>query len=219
MYKIDLHTHSVASPDGSTQPQHYAAILENDILDFIAVTDHDSIDFALSLHKLLGDKIIVGQEITTKEGELIGLYITKRITPNMSAKKTAQAIHDQGGLVYVPHPFEKVRKGLQLHTLEAIADMIDIVEVRNGRALTSKYSVKAATWAKLHSKTGAASSDAHGRKGLGHTYSIVNELPSRGNLVSVLKMSALHHKTPPPQTLLYPKLNRLGKRLGVKRYV
>ncbi|NBU34127.1 PHP domain-containing protein [bacterium] len=217
MYKVDLHTHSIASPDGGISPEQYAKALENEKLDYIAITDHDRIDFALGLQKALGDKIIVGQEITTSQGELIGLYLHKAVPAGKSAKTTAQLIKDQGGLVYVPHPFETVRKGIQKDTLDSIAELVDIIEVCNGRAVSQKRALQAATWAKLHNKPGASSSDAHGYKGLGFSYSILNEVPSRGSLTTTIKMTALAHRRAPSYTLLYPKLNRLGKKVGLKK--
>jgi len=217
VFKVDLHTHSEASPDGGITAAQYAKALENELLDAIAITDHDRIDFALGLHKALGDMIIVGQEITTSQGELIGLYLQQPIPAGKTAKQTAQLIKDQGGLVYVPHPFETVRKGIQKEVLDSIADMVDIVEVHNGRALSKKYAIAAATWAKLHNKAGASSSDAHGYKGLGHSYAIVQEVPSRGSLISTLKMTALAHRRAPAYTLLYPKMNRLSKKVGLKK--
>lgn len=217
MYKVDLHTHSEASPDGGISPEQYAKALENEKLDFIAITDHDRIDFALGLQKALGDKIIVGEEITTAQGELIGLYLHEKIPAGASARDTAQLIKDQGGLVYVPHPFETVRKGIQMQTLEDIADMVDIIEIHNGRALSQKNALKAATWAKMHNKPGASSSDAHGYRGLGHSYSILTELPSRGSLTTSIKMTALAHRRAPAYTLLYPKINRLSKKVGLKK--
>jgi predicted metal-dependent phosphoesterase TrpH len=217
MYKVDLHTHSEASPDGGITPEQYAKVLETEKLDYVAITDHDRIDFALGLQKALGDKIIVGQEITTAEGELIGLYLREKVAPGMSAAETALAIRAQGGLVYVPHPFETVRKGLQQHTLDAITNYVDIVEVHNGRAFVQNNSIKAATWAKLHGKSGASSSDAHGYKGLGYSYSILNELPSRGSLAASIRMTSLAHRRAPMYTLLYPKLNRLSKKIGIKK--
>lgn len=217
MYKIDLHTHSEASPDGGISAEKYAYALQNETLDYIAITDHDRIDFALGLHNALGDKIIVGQEITTNEGEIIGLYLKESVKAHTSAKKAATSIRAQGGLVYIPHPFETTRKGLQQETLDRIVDLIDIVEVQNGRAISKKQSIQAATWAKIHGKTGAASSDAHGAKGLGHTYSIVSEKPSRGNLVGIIKMTSLAYSRPPLRTFLYPKMNRALKKVGVKK--
>ena len=217
MYKVDLHTHSQASPDGGIRPEQYTQALATEKLDFIAITDHDRIDFALGMQKALGNKIIVGQEITTSEGELIGLYLTKKIEPNQTALKTAHDIHNQGGLVYVPHPFETVRRGITLEALETITELVDIVEVHNGRAVFQNFGPKAAVWAKTHGKTGASSSDAHGYKGLGYSYSIINEPAARGSLVDAVTMTNLAHRRPPLYTLLYPKLNRFGKNLGIKK--
>lgn len=216
MFKVDLHTHSEASPDGGITAEQYARALESEKLDYIAITDHDRVDFALGLQKALGEKIIVGEEITTKDGEIIGLFLKERVKPHMTALQTVHAIRDQGGLVYIPHPFETVRKGIQQEALDAIAEFVDIVEVHNGRALQNQ-GVKAATWAKLHGKTGASSSDAHGYKGLGHSYSIVHEKPSRGSLVSSISMTSLAHRRAPFYTLLYPKMHRLAKTIGVQK--
>lgn len=217
MYKVDLHTHSQASADGGISPEQYAKALESELLDYIAITDHDRVDFALGLNKALGDKIIVGQEITTTDGELIGLFLKHRVEPGLSAIDTANNIREQGGLVYVPHPFETVRSGVSRQTLDNIEDLIDIVEVHNGRAIVQNFSPAAAAWAKSHGKAGASSSDAHGYKGLGQSYSIVNEKPSRGALVQNLSMVNLSHRRPPIYTLFYPKLFRLLKRLGIKK--
>ncbi len=217
MFKTDLHTHSQASPDGGITPEQYAKALETELLDFIAITDHDRIDFALGMQKALGEKIIVGEEITTSEGELIGLFLNKRIVPGLTALETAQAIHDQGGLVYVPHPFETVRKGVNRETLDAIAEFVDIVEVYNGRAVFQNFSPQAATWAKTNAKAGASSSDAHGFKGLGNSYSILSEKAARGSLVTSLSMVNLAHRRPPLHTLLYPKFHRVAKKLGLQK--
>ncbi len=211
MFKVDLHTHSEASPDGGISPEQYARLLQNEVLDFIAITDHDRVDFALGLQKALGDKIIVGEEITTVQGELIGLFLKEVVAPGHSAAETAHMIHDQGGLVYVPHPFETVRKGITKETLDGIAELVDIVEVHNGRALFQNFSAEAAAWAKLHGKAGASSSDAHGYRGVGHSYSILQEPAGRGSLAMALSMTQLAHRRAPLITLLYPKINRLKK--------
>ena len=217
MYKVDLHTHSIASADGGISPEQYAKALETEMLDFIAITDHDRIDFALGMQKALGNKIIVGQEITTADGEIIGLFLKYPIEPGLRAQETVHKIHDQGGLVYIPHPFETVRKGLTTETLDSIADHVDIMEVHNGRAVLQNYGAKAAAWAKSHGKAGASSSDAHGFMGLGNSYSIVTEAVSRGALVSSISMHNLSTRKAPFYTLLYPKMNRTLKKIGFKR--
>lgn len=214
MIRIDLHTHSEASKDGGLTPEEYADLLQNEILDVIAITDHDRIDFALGMQKALGSQfIIVGEEITTLDGEIIGLYLKKLVSPGMSAQKTIDAIHAQGGLVYIPHPFEKVRKGIQLEILNDLVGLIDVVETNNGRALSKKHSISAQTWSVKHKIPGVSSSDAHGRRGIGHSYTIINNRPTRASLVSELNDATFVHQLPPIRSLLYPKYNRYKKML------
>ncbi len=217
MIKIDLHTHSIASPDGGIKPEHYDRALESGQLDCIATTDHNTIDVACSLHDSLGKHIIVGEEITTTNGELIGLFLKRSVAPRQSILATAQAIKAQGGLVYIPHPFETLRKGVSEASLNQIAELVDIVEVHNGRAVFQNRSPQAAAWARMNRKAVAASSDAHGHKGLGGTYTLVAELPTAQTLVKLLKKGRFVTNRPPLRTLLYPKIHRLHKRLSRTR--
>jgi predicted metal-dependent phosphoesterase TrpH len=210
MIRIDLHTHSEASPDGGITPEEYANILRNEKMDIVAITDHDRIDFALGLQKALGsERIIVGEEITTTDGEIIGLYLKEQIKPGLSADETADAIHAQGGLVYIPHPFEKVRKGIQINILNFISDKVDIIEAHNGRSLNKKYSVKAETWAIKNKVAVASSSDAHGIAGVGYSYTTLADKVTRHNLVAELFNATIISGKPPYRSLLYPKYNRL----------
>jgi predicted metal-dependent phosphoesterase TrpH len=211
MYKVDLHTHSVASRDGAITANQYKHIITSGRLDYIAVTDHNKIHFAEELQKELGNHIIVGEEIDTTDGELIGLFLSKKVPPNMSAKKTVTNIKSQGGLVYIPHPFETVRKGVSQETLKSIIDEVDIIEVYNGRAVFQNMGPQALTAARLAQKAGAASSDAHGAKGLATAYSLIGQEPTSKSLVALLLKGQLETRRPPLHTLLYPKLNRLKK--------
>lgn len=208
MPKVDLHTHSQASPDGSLCAEDYATMLESGMLDYIAITDHDQIDFAVTLQKQLGEQIIVGEEITTTDGEIVGLYLREVVPAGLSAAETVQRIHAQGGLVYVPHPFETVRKGITMETLDTIAAEVDIVEIYNGRTLQDQGD-KAAAWVVAHKVAGAASSDAHGKRGWGNTYSTLAEVPSRENLVKILRTATYATRSVGLFGRLYPKLNRL----------
>jgi predicted metal-dependent phosphoesterase TrpH len=210
-YRIDLHTHSTASPDGALRASSYAAMLSHGVLDAIAVTDHNTITLAQELHATLGDRIIVGEEITTSQGELIGLYLQTVVPPFLSVLDTIRRIHEQGGLVYVPHPFETVRKGIPLNVLDELATMIDIIEVGNGRAVFQNRSLQAAAWAQNHNVAGAASSDAHGRAGWGRTYTTVTAMPTVHNLVNLLKTGECTTRNPGMAGLAYPKFNRLRK--------
>lgn len=216
MYKVDLHTHSSASPDGGITPDQYQKVLEDSLLDAVAITDHNKIDMALALNKQFGGRIIVGEEIMTTRGEIIGLFLTDAVPAGLKPLETIKLIKDQGGLVYIPHPFETVRKGVSERTLEEIVDHVDIVEVYNGRAFAQNRTSKAVVWAKINQKEGAASSDAHGYKGLGRTYSDLPEMPTRENLMTLIDRAVLHAGRPTLPSLLYPKYHRFRKKLGAK---
>lgn len=212
MYRIDLHTHSVASPDGGISAEQYRHALANAVVDMVAVTDHDRIDFALGLKQSLGDKIIVGEEITTTAGEIIGLFLSKPVLPGLSPQETVRQIKAQGGLVYIPHPFETIRKGLRLSVLEELLDFIDMIEVCNGRAFLQNRSEQAVVWARLNHVLPVASSDAHGVKGLGKSVTLFNELPTADNFMAQIAGATLLTGRPGLKTLLYPKYHRLHKK-------
>jgi predicted metal-dependent phosphoesterase TrpH len=213
MFKVDLHTHSTASHDGGITEEQYMQILEDGILDCIAITDHNTIELAKRMHVMLGNKIIVGEEIMTSEGEIIGLFLDERIKPGMSAKDTMYAIRKQKGIVYIPHPLETVRKGVSREVLDAHADLVNIIEVYNGRAVVQNRGPAATVWARLHQKATAASSDAHGVRGMGTAFTVVAKNPNRHNLIGLMQLGHLTMRRPPWHSLFYPKINKLRQAL------
>ncbi|HSX16144.1 MAG TPA: PHP domain-containing protein [Candidatus Saccharimonadales bacterium] len=212
MYKLDLHTHSHASPDGSLRARDYALMLASGQLDCIAVTDHNRIDFALGLQAELGDRIIVGEEVSTREGEIIGLFLKEVVPAGLSALETAKRIRAQGGLVYIPHPFETVRSGISEATLLALSlvKLVDIIETYNGRTLQNRGD-RAKRWAQAHATAKASSSDAHGHRGWGKTWTVVAKQPTARTLVKLLARASHSTKSTGLVGRLYPKLNRLRK--------
>lgn len=205
--RIDLHTHSVASPDGSTTLDEYADLLKSGSIDYVAITDHDRTDFALNAQAQLGERIIIGEEITTSEGEIIGLFLRRRITPGQSAIETCKDIKKQGGLVYVPHPFETVRKGINIEVLDSIANLVDIIEAPNGRSL-QPHDEQALNWAKRHKKAICGSSDAHRSHAVARTHTLLNSALTKNSLVKLLSDASVVYKRPSLLDLLAPKFNR-----------
>jgi len=214
MYKLDLHTHSTASPDGGISADQYKKALESGLADYIAVTDHNQIDFALRLHKQFGDRIIVGEEIMTEAGEVIGLFLNFPVVAGLSVKETIRQIRQQDGLVYIPHPFETIRHGLHSAALDQISKQVDIVEVCNGRAFLQNRGKQTVVWARLNQIIPAASSDAHGFRGLGKTFVGISDAPNRGNLLELVANGELVTDRPSLRALLYPKYHRLRKMAG-----
>jgi predicted metal-dependent phosphoesterase TrpH len=221
MPKVDLHTHSTVSHDGGISKEQYKLILEGKVLDYVAITDHNTAQLALELHAEWGERVIVGEEIMTNQGEIIGLFLTKTIQPDKSAKATVAAIKTQGGLVYIPHPLETRRKGLSLKTIENIADSIDIIETGNPRAVGTKIAarnrqIEISKWLEQNPKLKialATSSDGHGVKALGRNYVEIKQAPNPKNLVDLLRKGKLVGRGAKIIERLYPSWHRLRRKL------
>ena len=104
-YKIDLHTHSIASPDGGLNLKQYKQMLKSGGLDYIAITDHNTTDFAIKARNLLGEQIIIGEEISTLQGDVIGLFLSSTVKPGQTLQKNIYDFTQQNGPVYISQPF------------------------------------------------------------------------------------------------------------------
>ena len=215
MHKIDLHCHSYGSHDGRLQANDVRHMLTEGKLNTIAITDHDNIQAAMKLRAEFGEQIIVGEEITTSQGEIIGLYLDKLVKPRQTALETVQAIKSQGGLVYIPHPFDHTRRsGVSLEVLDEIKAEVDIIETGNGRDYFTKHAKQAQAWAKQNNVAMAHSSDAHGPIGWGKTYSTLPGRPERDSLVELLGEADFSNGKVGLIGLLYPAINRWRGRRG-----
>jgi predicted metal-dependent phosphoesterase TrpH len=173
---LDLHNHSDRSYDGSNRLSDYERAHEAGRFHVLAITDHNRLDGALDFAEHATFPVIVGMEIDTGEGELIGLFLHEPVPPRRGAVETAEAIRAQGGLVYLQHPFYPlVRKPLRPRVREqlASASRIDIVEVRNGGPFTGRSDARARQWAVARGIPMAGSSDAHEPKDIGQIVTAV----------------------------------------------
>lgn len=212
MIRVDLHTHSTSSPDGGLTLKDYRRALSSS-LDVIAVTDHNTVSGALKIKGELGTAIIVGEEVSTKQGEIIGLYLTEDIPLGLDAIETAKRIKQQGGLVYVPHPYERVqRHGLNPSTLKTLLPFIDIVETFNGRTISAVARGRAKRFAHTNKLAVAASSDAHGPAGLGSVKTVINKMPNSDTLIGLLKTGKVSTRVRKPAAYLEPSKNRRQKK-------
>ena len=218
MYKIDLHTHSIASQDGSLTIKDYERKIKSGKLDYVAITDHNETKYAKKAQKILGNAVIVGEEIMTDSGEIIGLYLNQTIKPYQSLSNTVSQIKKQNGLVYIPHPLEKIRKGISLIDLEELGGQIDIIECYNSRSIGSLARNELQDWInkKEIKYSLAASSDSHGKIGFGKTMTIIKDIPSQDNLVKLLESAKYINKSASIFGRSYPTINRLKKRFKIK---
>lgn len=169
--KIDLHVHTSASRDSLTTPQDVLHWAERQGMDALAVTDHNTIEAALAMREMSPLPIIVGQEISTTCGELIGYFVSQPIPPGLSPLETIQCIHAQGGLVSVPHPVDRVRSSaIGYHHLVEIIGQVDMLEVLNARVTFVMDNHLAQDLAKANRLPMTAGSDAHTASEVGRAY-------------------------------------------------
>lgn len=167
--RVDLHLHTNASFDCSVDPRLVWYRCSELGLSPIFVTDHDTIAGAQLLQQSASCQVVCGQEVSTRDGELIGLFLNDAVEAGSSASETAAAIKEQGGLVLLPHPCDSSRASVQPDVIDRIAEYIDIVEVFNGRASASANHLAAELCWSLGAKPGAGS-DAHTLTALGRVY-------------------------------------------------
>jgi predicted metal-dependent phosphoesterase TrpH/glycosyltransferase involved in cell wall biosynthesis len=168
---VDLHMHTSWSSDCATDP---AALVDHAIahgLGAIAVTDHNVFGGALEVAELARGRdliVIPGEEIKTDgQGEVIGLFLTQEIPRGLSFADTLSAIREQGGIVYVPHPFDRMHTIPDPATLHRHLGEIDVLEVYNARLLFEAYNDEALRFARKYRLLQGAGSDAHVLQGVG----------------------------------------------------
>ncbi|HEY5389122.1 MAG TPA: PHP domain-containing protein, partial [Solirubrobacteraceae bacterium] len=199
---VDLHMHTDHSPDCATPVEVLLATAREQGLGAIAITDHNEISGALdAFTKADGIKVIVGEEVkTATQGEVIGLFLRERIARGMSLEETVAEIRRQGGLVYVPHPFDRMHAVPGYEHLLAILDDIDAIEVFNPRVAIGSFNEEAARFAAKYRLTAAAGSDAHVAAGLGSVRLRMRDFDGAEEFLDSLREAEIQTR---PTSLLY----------------
>jgi predicted metal-dependent phosphoesterase TrpH len=195
--RLDLHNHTSFSSDGVMSPRDLLLAARANGVDCIAVTDHNTLDGALEAAALAEadpalPRVIPGIEISTADGDIIGLYLRETVPSGLPASDTVALIRQQGGVVYLPHPCDLIRRGtISARVRDRTAGQADVVEVLNGRAL-SPWSVRNSNrLASRHAKPRGAGSDAHGPNEVGRAYVLVDRHPTREDLPALVAQGSL----------------------------
>jgi predicted metal-dependent phosphoesterase TrpH len=209
MIKIDMHIHTSYSSDSLLPIDDLLETCDRKGIDCVAVTDHDTAEGALRLHELAPSKIIVGEEIHTTSGEIIGLFLKENIQPRLSPMETVQRIKDQGGLVYLSHPFDSMRAAvLGKEALDKIWEKIDIVEVFNSRNTFPWSNSKASKFASEKGVLPGAGSDAHTRYEVGRAYVMMEQFSSAADFLSKLAKAEIRGRKTP---IVFNLINKVYK--------
>jgi glycosyltransferase involved in cell wall biosynthesis len=212
---VDLHMHTDHSPDCATPVPTLLETASRVGLGAIAVTDHNEISGALAARELAnGIKVIVAEEIkTADQGEVIGLFIEEKIPRGMTLQETIAEIRRQGGLVYVPHPFDRMHSVPDYEHLLDVVEEIDAIEVFNPRVAFAAFNDEAARFAAKYRIVAGAGSDSHVAQGLGSVKIRMRDFDGPEEFLESLRDADIVRKR---QSLLYVQALKFIQTRGKK---
>jgi predicted metal-dependent phosphoesterase TrpH len=221
-YFVDLHCHTNASFDSLSDPRAVVRAAASRGLTHLAITDHDRIDGALRARDAApqGLQVIVGEEIRTADGDLIALFLEQAVEPHRPVRETIEAVRAQGGLVGIPHPFDRFRGSmLKDPRLEAMAQLVDWVETHNARVVGGSGNERAQQFAREMGLPGVAVSDAHSVLEVGVAYTALDSDPSTadGLLAALTKVELVPGRASYIVRTLTPVAKLINRARGNRR--
>jgi predicted metal-dependent phosphoesterase TrpH len=216
LFKADFHIHSRYSMDCTTSLEDIICTCQKKGFNCIALADHGSIEGAIKMQELAPFKVIIAEEILTKDGEIMGMFLSRLVPSGLSMEESIRLIKEQGGLLCAQHPYDKVRPdSLKSEVMERIAPEIDLVEVFNARNPLKQSSLLAAKFATEHDLPGCAGSDAHSAAEIGNAYIEMPEFLGRDDFLEALKQGKIHGRYTGPISRLSGLVARLKKKSGL----
>ena len=198
----DFHIHTRFSRDSLLGEERFIRTAIERGLTHVAVTNHNNVEGALAVRAKvedlgLGDQltVILGEEVSTSDGEVVGLFLTRTIPRGLTADATADAIHEQGGLVSIPHPFDPFRGShIREEPLVALAEAgkIDAVEVFNSRVTLQRHNQQAAEFAVRYGIPGIAASDSHSKGEIAMSFNALPPFADAAGLKAALPDNDWH---------------------------
>lgn len=161
-WRVETHAHTQWSKDSLSRPEAIVRLCRERQITRIAITDHNTAEGALLMKRMAPELVIVGEEIMTSEGELLAWFVRESVAPGMSPAETIRILRNQGAVISVSHPFDRLRRGAwRQDQLERIIDDVDAIEVFNARCIYAVDNERALAFARKHGITGSVGSDAH----------------------------------------------------------
>jgi predicted metal-dependent phosphoesterase TrpH len=199
LIEVDLHMHTDHSGDCATPVDVLLQTARDRGLGAIAITDHNEVSGALEARKIaeqMGDiKVIVAEEVKTAEqGEVIGLFLEEKIPKGLTMAETIAEIRRQGGLVYVPHPFDRFHSVPDYEHLLDIVEEIDLLEVFNPRVALTSFNEEAVRFASKYRIVPAAGSDSHVAQGLGSVRQRIHDFDGPAEFLEAMRDADITRK-------------------------
>lgn len=190
-WKVELHSHTIYSKDCLTALETVIATCKRRGIDRLAVTDHNTAEGALAMARIAPDLVIVGEEIMTTRGEILAYFMKESVPAGLSPDETIRRLRDQGAVISVSHPYDRLRKGAWAEPdLLEIFDQVDAIEVFNSRCVFPEDNVKAKTLAEQRGKPGTVGLDAHIPYEFGRATLSMQPFESDGDFFESLKLAA-----------------------------
>ena len=220
--RADLHSHSNYSRDSVLSPEAYVRCYIRRGIDCAAVTDHNEIEGAFYIRELVKRmdaplKIIVGEEVKTAEGEIIGLFLKELVPRGMSPEDTVRAIHDQGGLATVPHPFDTFRRSvLTPSALKRVAPAVEAIEGYNCRNILERHDAAAREAARENAKPITVGSDSHSPWEVGGVSIEIEDFTTPAEFLAALPNGTVYFRRSLPIVHWISTYAKIRWRLGLR---
>jgi predicted metal-dependent phosphoesterase TrpH len=195
--RVEFHCHTDSSKDSLTKPKDLVEAARRKGVDRVIVTDHNAIDGALRAHELDPQRVIVGEEVLTTQGELLAAFVTELVPKGLPPLEAIQRLRAQGAFISVSHPFDDFR-GWKLPDLLAILPLVDAIETFNARCMNPIFNVRAQEFARERGVAETVGSDAHTAWELGRATLTVAEFTGSEGLRRVIRQGVANVKLSSP---------------------
>jgi predicted metal-dependent phosphoesterase TrpH len=215
-WNVDLHSHTRWSKDCLMTFENIIRLCEKRGVDRIAITDHNTADGALAMQKLAPDLVIVGEEIMTPQGEILAYFVKESVPAWLSPEETIQRLRDQGAVISVSHPFDRLRQGAwKEEDLLRIIDKVDAIEIFNARCLFPADNERALAFAQKHNLIGTAGSDAHSMLEYGRAMTRLSPFEGASDFLAALRQAEYVKRLSPPFVHVNSSVAKWSKKLGL----
>jgi predicted metal-dependent phosphoesterase TrpH len=211
--KTEFHCHTCYGKDSLIKIQDLVIASEKKGIQKLVITDHNMISGALHAQKLDPHLFIIGEEIMTQQGELLGIFIKEKIPASLTALKTIELLRSQGAFISVSHPFDAFRKGhWEIDDLLNIVCLIDAIEVFNSRCLLPQFNTRARAFSQDNKLLGTVGSDAHSIGEVGKATLSLPDFVDATSLKHSLSLAQPHVQLSGPWVHLYSRYSSWRKR-------